>query len=129
MYHELFEEFDEDGSGNIDATELRNILEHAGRRVSSQEIAKIIEEIDDPANGGNGDGLVSEDEFLNLLANNGKNILAETTTTNAAERKLSATGGTQHGHTPKFRLMAAAGAVLLLLRCGGRLCSMQLGCC
>ena len=41
----------------------------------------------------------------------GKNILAETTTTNAAERKLNATGGIQHGQTPRFRAMAAAGAV------------------
>ena len=81
------EEFDEDGSGNIDATELRNILEHVCR-VSSQEIQFFL--IDDPANGGNGDGLVSEDEFLNLLASNGKNILADVTRNRAqavAERR------------------------------------------
>jgi len=41
----------------------------------------------------------------------GKNILAETTTTSAALRKLNATGGIQHGQTPRFRAMVAAGVV------------------
>ena len=35
--------------------------------------------------------------------------------TNAAERKLSATGGTQQGQRPRFRAMAAAAACLMQL--------------
>ena len=50
-------------------------------------------------------------EDLPHLARVWKNILAETTTTRAAERKLNATGGTQHGQTPRFRAMAAAGVL------------------
>ena len=60
--------------------------------------------------------IATHDQVRNLrsfptLPVRGKNILAETTTTSAAERKLSATGGTQQGQTPRFRAMVAAGAV------------------
>ena len=51
----------------------------------------------------------------------GENILAETTTTNAAERKLNATGGIQHGQTPRFRAMALCS--LGGARAAGSLCS------
>ena len=76
--------------------------------------------------------IATHDQVRNLrtfptLPVRGKNILADTTTTRAAERKLNATGGTQQGHTPRFRAMAAAGAVFAADACVGRLCSMQLG--
>jgi len=60
--------------------------------------------------------IATHDQVRNLrtfptLPVRGKNILADTTTTRAAERKLNATGGTQQGHTPRFRAMAAAGVL------------------
>ena len=69
--------------------------------------------------------IMTHDQVRNLrtfptLPVRGKNILADTTTTRAAERKLNATGGTQQGHTPRFRAMAAAGVVLLPVRCLGQ---------
>ena len=78
--------------------------------------------------------ITTHDQVRNLrsfptLPVRGKNILADTTTTNAAERKLNATGGIQHGQTPRFRVILLLPVVLLPVRCVGRLCSMRLGLC
>ena len=54
-YRELFSEFDDDGSGDIDADELQGLLQAAGKKVSSIEIRKLIEEVDAVENGGNGE--------------------------------------------------------------------------
>ena len=79
-YTKLFSEFDADGSGNIDADELQDLLKAAGKKVSKTEITKIIAEVDSIENGGNGDGVVSESEFLRMLRDNrGPNIFAEVT--------------------------------------------------
>ena len=67
-------------SGNIDAEELQALLQAAGKKVSAIEIRKLIEEVDAVENGGNGDGLISESEFLRMLRDNkGPNIFAEAT--------------------------------------------------
>ena len=85
-YRELFSEFDDDGSGDIDADELQGLLQAAGKKVSSIEIRKLIEEVDAVENGGNGDGLISESEFLRMLRDNkGPNIFAEATRKRANE--------------------------------------------
>jgi hypothetical protein len=79
-YRELFAEYDEDGSGNIDSEELQGLLEASGKKVSAIEIRKLIEEVDAIENGGNGDGLISEQEFLRMLRDNrGPNILSDVT--------------------------------------------------
>ena len=62
--------------------------------------------------------MATHDQVRNLrsfptLPWRGKNILAETTTTSAALRKLNATGGIQHGQMPRFRVIAAVWAALL----------------
>ena len=55
------------------------------------------------------------------LPERGKNMRAETTTTKAAERKLNATGGTQQGQRPRFRVIALCS--LGGARAAGSLCS------
>ena len=85
-YRGLFAEFDEDGSGDIDADELQALLEAAGKKVSAIEIRKLIAEVDAVENGGNGDGLISLSEFLRMLRDNkGPNIFAEATRMRANE--------------------------------------------
>ena len=87
-YRKLFAEFDADNSGNIDGDELGMLLEAAGKKVSVLEIGKLIEEVDAVENGGNGDGVVSEFEFLRMLKNNrGPNVFAEVTRKRASDAK------------------------------------------
>jgi hypothetical protein len=76
----ISQEYDDDGSGNIDAEELQSLLQASGKKVSAIEIRKLIEEVDSVENGGNGDGLISESEFLRMLRDNrGPNILSDVT--------------------------------------------------
>ena len=76
----ISQEYDDDGSGNIDAEELQSLLQASGKKVSAIEIRKLIEEVDSVENGGNGDGLISESEFLRMLRDNrGPNILSDLT--------------------------------------------------
>ena len=87
-YRKLFAEFDADNSGNIDGNELGMLLEAAGKKVSVLEIGKLIEEVDAVENGGNGDGVVSEFEFLRMLKNNrGPNVFADVTRKRAGDAK------------------------------------------
>ena len=87
-YRELFAEYDDDASGNIDADELLSLLSAAGKKVSAIEIRKLIEEVDSIENGGNGDGLISEAEFLRMLRDNkGANILSDVTRQRADQVK------------------------------------------
>ena len=59
---------------------MQALLQAAGKKVSAIEIRKLIEEVDAVENGGNGDGLISESEFLRMLRDNkGPNIFAEAT--------------------------------------------------
>jgi Ca2+-binding EF-hand superfamily protein len=91
-YRALFRQFDVDGSGDIDAEELHALLAAAGKKVSKTEIKKLILEVDAIENGGNGDGVVSESEFLRMLRDNrGPNVFAEVTKNraqNARNRRL-----------------------------------------
>ena len=87
-YRALFADFDSDSSGNIDAQELHSLLTSAGKKVSKTEVAKLIEEVDSIENGGNGDGVVSEREFLRMLRDNrGPNVFAEVTKSRANKAK------------------------------------------
>ena len=79
-YRNLFAEYDIDNSGQIDGHELQALLEAAGKKVNALEIGKLIQQVDSVENGGNGDGVVSEREFLTMLRDNrGPNVFAEIT--------------------------------------------------
>merc|ERR1712228_623730 len=54
----VFDEFDEDGGGSIDAQELQNAMKKMGQTLSMDEVNDLILEID-----ANGDGEVDFDEF------------------------------------------------------------------
>ena len=55
-----FEKYDEDGSGSIDADELRTLLEmELHESVSKEQLAAAVEEIDT-----DGDGMIEFEEFL-----------------------------------------------------------------
>ena len=69
-YRNLFAEYDIDNSGQIDGHELQALLEAAGKKVNALEIGKLIQQVDSVENGGNGDGVVSEKEFLTMLRDN-----------------------------------------------------------
>ena len=69
-YRNLFAEYDIDNSGQIDGHELQALLEAAGKKVNALEIGKLIQQVDSVENGGNGDGVVSEREFLTMLRDN-----------------------------------------------------------
>ena len=59
-----FEAFDEDGSGTIDATELRQVLKRPGTIdsvLSTEQVRAVIERFDE-----NGDGVLQFDEFAAL---------------------------------------------------------------
>lgn len=54
---------DKDGSGKIDATELRNIMLSLGENLSDEEVNQMIKEADL-----NGDGEIDFDEFMRMLS-------------------------------------------------------------
>jgi Ca2+-binding EF-hand superfamily protein len=55
----VFEIFDEDGSGDIDITELRKAMKALGMKTSRGEVKKMIEEADI-----DGGGSIDFEEFL-----------------------------------------------------------------
>ena len=58
-----FEMFDSDGSGNIDANELKHMMEEQGQmEVDEGEIDDIIARVDK-----NGDGVIDLEEFMDML--------------------------------------------------------------
>ena len=63
LLRETFEAFDLDGSGTVDAAELRSLLAELGQHPSQAEVEEMIAEID-----ANNDGHLSEEEFVQLLS-------------------------------------------------------------
>ena len=59
---QVFDKFDTDGGGSIDAEELQNALKSMGQDLTMDEVNKLIEEIDV-----NGDGEVDFEEFKVLF--------------------------------------------------------------
>lgn len=58
-----FRTFDIDGSGKIEAGELKNVLENAGQKaISNERVAKIMKEADK-----NNDGYIDFEEFMQLF--------------------------------------------------------------
>jgi Ca2+-binding EF-hand superfamily protein len=58
----VFRQFDQDGSGYIQAEELENILQRMGRRYNKDQIDAMINSVDK-----SGDGKIGFDEFLLLF--------------------------------------------------------------
>jgi Ca2+-binding EF-hand superfamily protein len=63
IVQETFEMFDEDGSGAIDASEMRAAMNAMGQKYTKKECKAMIAEIDE-----DGDGDLDIDEFLALMA-------------------------------------------------------------
>ncbi|KAK1235967.1 hypothetical protein PQX77_000793 [Marasmius sp. AFHP31] len=59
---QAFKVFDKDGSGAISATELRNVMESLGERLSESEIDAMMKEADV-----DGDGTISYNEFVKMM--------------------------------------------------------------
>merc|ERR1712183_240382 len=59
---EAFKIFDKDGSGFIDAKELKNVMEGLGEDLTDEEIDEMVKEADL-----NGDGKISYDEFVKMM--------------------------------------------------------------
>jgi len=57
-----FRQFDQDGSGYIQAQELENIMQKMGRRYNKDEISGVIKSLDK-----SGDGKIGFDEFVQLF--------------------------------------------------------------
>ena len=60
--HRAFEEFDTDGSGTIDANEMRIAMRSLGVEVKSAEIRRMMNEVDD-----DGNGTIEFGEFLEMM--------------------------------------------------------------
>jgi Ca2+-binding EF-hand superfamily protein len=58
----VFDQFDADGSGFIDAAEIRAICEQLGVTPPYEDVYNIVAEADD-----NNDGKVSFDEFMKII--------------------------------------------------------------
>eukprot|EP00571_Detonula_confervacea_P002401 CAMPEP_0172313388 /NCGR_PEP_ID=MMETSP1058-20130122/20144_1 /TAXON_ID=83371 /ORGANISM="Detonula confervacea, Strain CCMP 353" /LENGTH=554 /DNA_ID=CAMNT_0013027033 /DNA_START=179 /DNA_END=1843 /DNA_ORIENTATION=- len=58
----VFDEIDQDGSGEIDADELKDALEKMGIKLTRKNVASMIDVVDD-----NGDGVVDRQEFHTLV--------------------------------------------------------------
>jgi calcium-binding protein CML len=62
---EVFENFDADGSGSIDAEELGNVFRSMGEEVDPEELKSMIEGVDD-----DGSGQIEFNEFMLLMCSN-----------------------------------------------------------
>ena len=58
----LFHMFDRDGSGFIDAKELRKIMRRLGTKISSEEVERMVRKAD-----ADGDGKVNFEEFVKMM--------------------------------------------------------------
>lgn len=67
-----WELFDDDHSGQIDSTELLNVLKKLGLNPTEEELQDIIHDIDK-----DNDGTIDYSEFLRLMANKLKDAQTE----------------------------------------------------
>jgi len=59
---ELFNMFDKDGGGTIDADEMYTAMKTLGQKVSKEEVTKLVEEMDD-----DGSGDIGFEEFFEMM--------------------------------------------------------------
>lgn len=60
--HAAFKHFDTDGSGTIEADELREVMRGMGERISERDIRNVMGDMDV-----NGDGVINYDEFAKVV--------------------------------------------------------------
>lgn len=65
IYLGVFQKFDADGSGCIDASELGHVLDLLGLSVDDKTLTKMMAEVDD-----DGSGEIDQDEFMAMMAKN-----------------------------------------------------------
>ena len=59
---EIFRVFDKDGSGTIDAEEVRHVLHNLGEKLSDKEVGELMKEADI-----DGNGEIDYEEFITLM--------------------------------------------------------------
>ncbi|KAL2150466.1 hypothetical protein VTH82DRAFT_7029 [Thermothelomyces myriococcoides] len=69
QYKQVFEIFDKDGTGDITADELGNVMRELGLNPSEDELQDLISEVDV-----NKDGVISFEEFLALMSQTVKEV-------------------------------------------------------
>merc|ERR1719235_2006478 len=62
---QVFESFDQDGDQIISPQELKSAMQHLGETLTDQEVQEMVRESD----GGSGDGRITLQRFLSLMAN------------------------------------------------------------
>ncbi|KAK4221111.1 hypothetical protein QBC38DRAFT_429655 [Podospora fimiseda] len=78
QYREVFEIFDKDGTGDITAAELGQVMRELGLNPSREELDDIVNEADL-----NKDGVISFEEFLSLMSQGVKETDTEQELVNA----------------------------------------------
>ncbi|KAK4161779.1 hypothetical protein QBC43DRAFT_268072 [Cladorrhinum sp. PSN259] len=78
QYREVFEIFDKDGTGDITAAELGQVMRELGLNPSTEELQDIVNEADL-----NKDGVISFEEFLSLMSQGVKETDTEQELVNA----------------------------------------------
>ncbi|KAK3936687.1 hypothetical protein QBC46DRAFT_394370 [Diplogelasinospora grovesii] len=63
QFKEVFDIFDKDGTGDITAEELGNVMKELGLNPSDAELQDLISEVDV-----NNDGVINFEEFLHLMS-------------------------------------------------------------
>ena len=63
---QIFDRYDDDGSGEIDAEELGQIFAALGQPMEEAELLRLVEEIDE-----DGSGMIEFDEFLQMVKSTG----------------------------------------------------------
>jgi calmodulin len=72
QYKEVFQVFDKDGTGDITASELGEVMRELGLNPSEAELRDLVSEVDV-----NNDGVISFEEFLGLMSQTVKDMDTE----------------------------------------------------
>ncbi|KAL2167127.1 hypothetical protein VTG60DRAFT_1681 [Thermothelomyces hinnuleus] len=78
QYKQVFEIFDKDGTGDITADELGQVMRELGLNPSEAELRDLVSEVDI-----NNDGVISFEEFLALMSQTVKEVDTEQELLNA----------------------------------------------
>ncbi|XP_020584415.1 probable calcium-binding protein CML41 [Phalaenopsis equestris] len=71
-FREMFRRFDSDGDGRISSEELQSFLAWAGDRLSANEAAVLVQDLET-----DNDGLIDYDEFVRLVGGGQRRNIAE----------------------------------------------------
>ena len=100
----MFDRFDQDGSGSVDASELNEVMRGLGKHLSEAELSRMVSEADK-----NGDGEIDFDEFAAVLkAVEGERGTSQAAAPPAGVRKIFGLS--------RFALPATATLALVLAR-------------